>query len=120
MSLAESIRDKVAAESETAARIGAAPRPERACRVCGCPDEQACETADGPCRWVDDGRGGNLCSACEAAKDHVVSMTQSDGRTHATCRLCGWTDSDRWTRAGFTALDARIRQHWRDVVASAA
>jgi len=30
------------------------------CRVCGCTDEHACETDDGPCHWVED----DLCSAC--------------------------------------------------------
>lgn len=33
------------------------------CKQCGCNEETACETAEGPCYWVAD----NLCSACEAA-----------------------------------------------------
>ena len=34
------------------------------CRVCGCTDLAACETADGPCHWVEE----NLCSACATPK----------------------------------------------------
>ena len=33
---------------------------ERICRVCGCTQEHACETDEGPCYWVED----DLCSAC--------------------------------------------------------
>jgi hypothetical protein len=32
----------------------------RACRVCGCTDDNACITAAGPCWWV----GPSLCSGC--------------------------------------------------------
>ncbi|HUV53024.1 MAG TPA: hypothetical protein VMW64_08125 [Dehalococcoidia bacterium] len=32
------------------------------CRVCGCTNEHACETDEGPCHWVED----DLCSACAA------------------------------------------------------
>lgn len=32
----------------------------RACRTCGCTDERACMTDDGPCWWVE----ADLCSAC--------------------------------------------------------
>lgn len=32
----------------------------RICRVCGCSDDQACETAEGRCLWVEE----DLCSAC--------------------------------------------------------
>ena len=34
-----------------------ATAPERACRVCGCTEDNACE---GGCWWVED----DLCSAC--------------------------------------------------------
>ncbi len=35
---------------------------ERACRICGCTDDLACE---GGCYWVEDPEGkGNLCSQC--------------------------------------------------------
>lgn len=34
----------------------------RACRKCGCTDDNACMTDEGPCRWV----GPELCSACES------------------------------------------------------
>lgn len=30
------------------------------CRVCGCTDNKACTTADGPCYWIEP----DLCSAC--------------------------------------------------------
>jgi len=32
----------------------------RACKICGCTDEEACVTPSGPCMWVYD----DLCSAC--------------------------------------------------------
>lgn len=32
----------------------------RTCRVCGCTDERACMTIEGPCYWVAE----DLCSAC--------------------------------------------------------
>lgn len=33
---------------------------QRKCRVCGCTQNKACRTADGPCHWVEP----DLCSAC--------------------------------------------------------
>lgn len=33
------------------------------CKICGCTDEQACITPDGPCCWVDEDH--TLCSACK-------------------------------------------------------
>jgi hypothetical protein len=33
----------------------------RRCRKCGCTDERACITAEGPCHWV----AADLCSACD-------------------------------------------------------
>ena len=33
------------------------------CRICGCTNEAACETEDGPCYWVEN----DLCSACSKA-----------------------------------------------------
>jgi hypothetical protein len=38
----------------------AAPAAVRKCRVCGCTEDHACLTADGPCHWVED----DLCSVC--------------------------------------------------------
>lgn len=32
----------------------------RRCRECGCTDERACWTLEGPCYWVEE----DLCSAC--------------------------------------------------------
>ena len=48
---------------------------ERACRVCGCTERNACITDDGPCFWLGDPDRDALCSACAAAAGHVVSMT---------------------------------------------
>ena len=44
----------------------------RACRICGCTEDHACLTPDGPCYWIID---GNLCSAC------VIELTpEQQGR----------------------------------------
>lgn len=37
------------------------------CSSCGCTDDRACVTDDGPCFWVDPER--TLCSACEDLDD---------------------------------------------------
>lgn len=37
---------------------------EPVCRVCGCTNESACQTPEGPCRWVEP----DLCSACSTSK----------------------------------------------------
>ena len=34
--------------------------PPRACRVCGCTDDDACVTAAGACAWAE----ADLCTAC--------------------------------------------------------
>lgn len=40
------------------------------CRVCGCTDFSSCA---GGCWWVPDPEGiGNLCSACEPARDEPL------------------------------------------------
>ena len=52
-----------AAVRERAATFATRPRvraSERACRVCGCTQDHACVTDDGPCAWVE----ADLCSAC--------------------------------------------------------
>ena len=36
------------------------PFHERKCRVCGCTQDRACPTKEGPCHWVED----DLCCAC--------------------------------------------------------
>lgn len=33
------------------------------CRVCGCTEDQACMTEDGPCGWANKER--TLCTACK-------------------------------------------------------
>ncbi len=37
------------------------------CRVCGCTEANPCETANGPCHWVDD----ELCSECEGRRNDL-------------------------------------------------
>jgi hypothetical protein len=93
----------------------------RTCRVCGCTDDRACVTADGPCHWVED----SLCSACVASLDHVVSMTidwHKPPTRVATCQ-CGWMHREPWdspTRgATAQAMDAAVREHWQAAVAEA-
>ncbi|MEK5068080.1 hypothetical protein [Sporosarcina sp. FSL K6-1508] len=43
------------------------------CKVCGCTDENACVTSDGPCWWADS-LERNLCSSC-ADRSPVVDET---------------------------------------------
>lgn len=45
----------------------------RACRVCGCTEENAC---DGGCYWVDDPEGGDLCSRCA----EEISLKEEGGK----------------------------------------
>ncbi|MBX3447537.1 MAG: hypothetical protein KF765_12355 [Parvibaculaceae bacterium] len=46
-----------------------APDPAgRQCRVCGCTQENACQTEDGPCFWLED----DLCSGCLDAENGDV------------------------------------------------
>jgi len=47
--------------------------PPQTCRICGCTDEIACETPDGPCHWVEP----DLCSAC-AGLQPVLALTPAD------------------------------------------
>lgn len=44
------------------------------CRVCGCTDDDGCP--DG-CWWVDDPRGGNLCSQCVGSPMYTVRSIQA-------------------------------------------
>lgn len=71
---------------------------QRTCRGCGCTDNNACMTDDGPCSWVlmdvdcearEAGRQPTtearphtgICSACAEALDwHPVTMLQIDER----------------------------------------
>jgi hypothetical protein len=91
-----------------------APVKIRACRVCGCTDDRACDEG---CWWLSD--HDDLCSSCVAAQPHVVKRTIDHPRTTAardvaTC-ACGWTRS----RRNSAGLDRAIRQHWRNVVEAA-
>lgn len=40
------------------------------CRVCGCTDERACVTVEGPCRWI----APDLCSACAVRAVDLTAM----------------------------------------------
>lgn len=39
--------------------------PPRKCRACGCTQNAACMTEEGPCYWIEE----DLCSACLDAED---------------------------------------------------
>ncbi len=41
------------------------------CKYCGCTNEQACLTEDGPCLWID--RTHTVCSACVIAVEFRVT-----------------------------------------------
>ncbi len=51
---------------------------KRVCYVCGCDDEHACITPEGPCSWILD----NLCSAC------VVHVPEKRLLIPKTCAFC--------------------------------
>lgn len=38
------------------------------CRECGCTDNNACVTEDGPCYWINETRR-DLCSSCVMSDD---------------------------------------------------
>jgi hypothetical protein len=64
---------------------------ERACVICGCTEQKACMTHEGPCHWVVDG----LCSACGKSDDYpAIGKFILVGRTPVRCEnLIGWA---RW------------------------
>ena len=49
-------------EALQARRAGEVAAPVRACRVCGCTDDQACVGSGRPCSWA----GPDLCTQCVA------------------------------------------------------
>ncbi len=54
------------------------------CRVCGCDDEHACQTPEGPCHWVEP----NLCSACvgkEGSGEPVKGLPCNDCKFNDAC-----------------------------------
>lgn len=99
----------------------------RSCRVCGCTDDRACP---GGCSWLDIPHD-DLCSACEAAAEHVISMTTAVlrwsgeggkgalGKAVATCSCGNFHYSVRMTPPGRGKQDAAIRRHWQSAVARA-
>jgi len=40
------------------------------CRICGCDDDHACMTENGPCYWVE----ADLCSACVVTANIIESV----------------------------------------------
>lgn len=40
------------------------------CIVCGCTNDNACLTDQGPCWWVDESEQ-DLCSACETSEEEM-------------------------------------------------
>jgi hypothetical protein len=36
----------------------------RECLICGCTEDNACLTNEGPCSWAFERRAGSVCSAC--------------------------------------------------------
>lgn len=89
---------------------------KRKCRVCGCTDERACP---GGCTWLPIAHD-DLCSACEPAAAHVVSMTLEHidaGKSFhvATC-ACGWTRRAKRTQEAARALDDFVRLHCQAAV----
>jgi len=115
----------------------------RTCRVCGCTEDNACVTEDGPCHWWPG--DGDLCSACGPAcfvcdagaagtadrrnplcpahephrailHEHVVSMQGGGGKPHIALCPCGWS-IDRERPGPSPEAEAAIRKHWREVIA---
>ena len=75
------------------------------CHVCGSPEIDPAASDHGSAR----------CAACAPARDHVVSMqTGPDGSSLAVCP-CGWS-SEIAGPGRYRAQEAKVKQHWRDVI----
>jgi len=48
--------------------------PNTKCRICGCDDNHACVTKEGPCHWVKK----DLCSACSDLLKRYPQLTEQD------------------------------------------
>lgn len=61
---------------------------KRVCKVCGCTDDHACTTPEGPCHWIIE---GELCSAC-AIELKPGEHSYKDGKCgliiEKMCRFC--------------------------------
>lgn len=77
-------------------RLTTTPR-DRVCRVCGCTDSEACDTALGPCAWAatyDDDHTG-ICTACDVdfVDDDALPVhhldDDVDGRARGVCPHSG-------------------------------
>lgn len=72
----------------------------RRCRVCGCTENSACLTEDGPCAWA----AANLCTACVGKPDPQYSeAAEVEVRSSPTHELLGTvSDIDRNGMRKFT------------------
>lgn len=79
----------------------------RTCRECGCTDNSACMTAEGPCRWIE----ADLCSACDP-KLPAKHMTSAALRTAVMAALPvrppGLRPAETWRKiGGWSAISVR-------------
>lgn len=51
-------------------------RKNARCKLCGCTDDRACMTPNGPCHWVKK----DLCSACARPRETLISLRQKEVR----------------------------------------
>lgn len=92
----------------------------RSCRVCGCTDDRACvDPVTGiACHWLPArSPADDICSACEGARDHVLSMTFDNGTGErvGTCS-CGNFEARATFKVGgeaYAKIDAAVIEHWR-------
>jgi hypothetical protein len=85
------------------------------CRVCGCTEDHACLTEEGPCYWVED----DLCSACQPVVDFHPPMhfyqcchcvitfaveAALEDQSGIVCPLCKREDGLEGTGYGYVTL----------------
>jgi hypothetical protein len=70
----------------------------RTCKICGCTEEHACMTDNGPCSWAFETGKGSVCTAC------IVELPPDPGRSQypdlhvlveKVCLNCGHLISER-------------------------
>ena len=79
----------------------------KVCKICGCTDDNACITEEGPCSWAFNTQGGPVCSACvfELPKDPARKLWPKDNLLiEKRCADCAhliegapWKDSKTFT-----------------------